>query len=90
VTYSFDKNHTFECLRLSLPKVSPALPSISSAFGCAFTYENEMHDLFGIAVSGLNVDFGGNFYRTSVKTPFMVEPKPAAAAAAAPKPATAG
>ena len=88
VTYSFDKNHVFECLRVSLPKEAPALPSVSGAFGCAFTYENELHDLFGIAVSGMNVDFGGTFYRTAVKTPFMVEPKPAAAAA--PKAAPAG
>ena len=89
VTYSFDRNHVFECLRVWLPKESPALPSISSAFTCSFTYENELHDLFGVAFSGLNVDYGGNFYRTAVRTPFMVEKKPAAAAAA-PKPAPAG
>jgi ech hydrogenase subunit D len=36
----------------------------------AFIYENEMHDLFGVAVKGMNVDFSGNFIRTSVPYPF--------------------
>jgi ech hydrogenase subunit D len=36
----------------------------------SFIYENEMHDLFGIQVRGMNIDFKGTLIRTAVKFPF--------------------
>ena len=33
-------------------------------------YENEIHDLYGLTVEGMNVDFGGHFYATKVPFPF--------------------
>ena len=74
LTYSFDKVTRLEHLRLCLPSpagtASPALPSISSIYWCAFLYENELHDLFDVQVTGLAVDFHGNLYKTAVKFPF--------------------
>jgi hypothetical protein len=53
------------------PSVLPqVLPSISDIYWSAFTYENEIHDLFGIRVSGLVLDFKGRFYRLKTKTPW--------------------
>jgi len=46
------------------------VPSISSIYGCAILYENEIHDLFNVKVDGLTVDFHGNFYKTAIKFPF--------------------
>ena len=46
------------------------VPSISAIYPCAFIYENEIHDLFGINVTGINVDYQGNLYRLRQKTPF--------------------
>jgi ech hydrogenase subunit D len=46
------------------------VPSISAIYPCAFLYENEIHDLFGIQVTGINVDYQGNLYRLRQKTPF--------------------
>jgi len=40
----------------------------------SFIYENEMHDLFGIPVRGMNIDFKGTFIRTAVKYPFSQPP----------------
>jgi ech hydrogenase subunit D len=40
----------------------------------AFIYENEMHDLFGIQVRGMNIDFKGTLIRTAVKHPFGQPP----------------
>jgi len=74
VTYSFDKDYRFLCLRLLIPRATPTLPSISPVYWCAFTYENEMHDLYGIEVRDLAVNFNGNFYKTAVKTPFLTSP----------------
>ena len=36
----------------------------------AFIYENEMHDLFGIPVRGMNIDYKGTLIRTAVRYPF--------------------
>jgi len=70
LTYSFDLDSRLTNLRLLLPAVETHLPSISSIYGCAVLYENEIHDLFGVTVDGLTLDFHGNFYKTSVKFPF--------------------
>lgn len=70
LTYSFDLNRQLTNLRLLLPGQNTCLPSISAIYGCAILYENEIHDLFDVAVDGLTVDFKGNFYKTKVKFPF--------------------
>jgi ech hydrogenase subunit D len=82
LTYSFDLNSQLTNLRLSLP-AEAHLPSISSIYGCAILYENEIHDLFGVVVDGLTVDFKGNLYKTAVKFPFGSTKAPCAAPAAA-------
>ncbi len=67
--YSFDREGKFVDLRVMLPREKAQLPSITGIYLCAFTYENELHDLFGIAITDLAVDYGGNFYRTVGKPP---------------------
>ncbi len=84
LTYSFDLNDRLTNLRLMLPGVDTVLPSISPIYGCAFLYENEIHDLFNVKVEGLTVDFKGNFYKTRVKFPFGSTKAPCAKPAAAP------
>jgi ech hydrogenase subunit D len=94
--YSFEVKGCLTNLRLHLPSEDAHLPSISAIYGCAVLYENELHDLFGVKVSGMAIDFQGNFYKTAVKFPFGSTKAPAAkpapavpapAAPAAPKPA---
>ncbi len=86
LTYSFDRDSRLTNLRLNLPN-GARLPSISGVFGCAVLYENEVHDLFGVPVDGLAIDFKGNFYKTAVKFPFGSTKAPCAApAAGAPAP----
>ncbi|HVV74325.1 MAG TPA: NADH-quinone oxidoreductase subunit C [Verrucomicrobiae bacterium] len=70
LTYSFDRESNLLNLRLTLSPTEPTVPSISSVYWCAFLYENEMHDLFGINVQNLEIDFHGSLYRTSVQFPF--------------------
>ncbi len=69
INYSFEKDLMFKNVRLLIP-MGTELPSISGVFWGAFIYENEMHDLFGVTVRGMNVDFKGNLIRTSVRYPF--------------------
>lgn len=56
------------------------VPSISDVFLAAFVFENEIHDLFGVDVRGIAIDFEGNFYRLSTEAPMtIISPEQAAA-----------
>lgn len=69
INYSFDKDYSFTNLRIVV-QTSEEVPSISGIYWNAFIYENEIHDLFGIQIKGINVDYQGNFYKLAVSTPF--------------------
>lgn len=73
VSYSFDREGALASLRVRLPMRNPELPSISSFYGGAFLYENEMHDLFGLTVIGMAVDYHGHLFTTLVPTPFVTK-----------------
>lgn len=73
INYSFDKDYQFQNLRVAIT-ADTELPSISGIYWGSFIYENEMHDLFGIMVKGMNIDFHGTLFRTSVKYPFSAGP----------------
>ena len=71
INYVFDKDFVLTNLRITV-RQDTVIPSVSGVYFGAFVYENEIHDLYGITVSGMNIDFGGRFYRTTVKNPFTV------------------
>ena len=70
VNYSFDREQKFRNLRLQIPSSGPRLPSVSGIYWCAFLYENEIHDLFGVTFEGLVLDFQGTLYKTAQPFPF--------------------
>jgi ech hydrogenase subunit D len=72
LSYSFDKGYRLVTLRFSVPRADATVPSITATYLAAFTYENELQDLFGLKVTDLALNFNGTFYRTSIKTPFAV------------------
>ena len=45
------------------------IPSISSYYPAVFPFENEVHDLFGLAITDMQVDFNGFFYQVSTAEP---------------------
>jgi len=71
INYSFDKEYELENLRITVA-AETEVPSITGMYWGAFVYENEMHDLFGIQVRGMNIDFKGTFIKTAIKYPFSV------------------
>ena len=77
LNYSFDLDRRFVNLRFRQPKLGARVPSISGIYWCAFTYENEISDLFGIQVDGNVLDFKGTFYQTAMKHPFIQDAAPA-------------
>jgi ech hydrogenase subunit D len=46
------------------------VPSISPFFGGAFLFENELRELFGIDVTGIDIDLQGQLYKTAERVPF--------------------
>ncbi len=72
INYSFDKEYQFKNLRVTAG-AGENIPSISAVYANAFLYENEIHDLFGIPITNINIDYGGTLYRTTMKSPFSVE-----------------
>ena len=72
INYSFDKDYRFENLRVILQE-GGTLPSISAVYFGDFIYENEIHDLYGVSVTGMNIDFKGTLYRTTIKYPFSTD-----------------
>jgi ech hydrogenase subunit D len=72
--YTFDKEYQMTGYKI---KIMPdtEIPSITKIYPCAFLYENEMHDLFGIRVTGINIDYKGTFYKLAKPKPFNPEPE---------------
>lgn len=48
------------------------IPSVSSYYPAVFPFENEAHDLFGLAITDMQVDFKGFFYQVSTAEPMSV------------------
>jgi ech hydrogenase subunit D len=69
LNYSFDKDYKFVNLRLII-QPEDEIQSISRICWSSFIYENEIHDLYGIKIKNINIDYKGKFYRTEVKAAF--------------------
>lgn len=69
LVYSFDKDMELLNLKVYVP-FDRGMESITPIYWAAFVYENEIHDLFGVEFMGSQLDYGGNFFRISKKTPW--------------------
>lgn len=69
LTYSFSVEYDLLNLRFTIGD-GVKIPSISHIFPAAFFYENEIHDLFGVPVEFMTVDYKGTLYRTATQAPF--------------------
>jgi ech hydrogenase subunit D len=72
LTYSYDKAYRLRNFRITLLP-DEEIPSISVIYPNAFLYENELHDLFGLNVRNISINYHGTLYRTSKKTPFSID-----------------
>ena len=53
-------------------KKTDVVPSITGNFLAAFVFENEIHDLFGVTIEGIAIDFGGKFYQLAQSEPMTI------------------
>ena len=67
--YTYGRGYEARNFKTEIPG-DGEIPSISGVFYPAFLYENEIHDLYGIHIRHLEIDYEGKLYRTAVKNPF--------------------
>lgn len=67
-----DGNYAIENLVVEGIDQYQEVPSISSYYPAVFPFENEAHDLFGLAITDMQVDFKGFFYQVSTAEPMSV------------------
>lgn len=67
-----DGSYAFENLVVEGIDQFQDIPSISSYYPAVFPFENEAHDLFGLAITDMQVDFNGFFYQVSTAEPMSV------------------
>lgn len=72
LTYTFDREYHLKNLRFTVAS-GEEVPSISVIYPGAFLYENEIHDLFGVVVTHIAVDYRGTLYRTALSAPFSID-----------------
>lgn len=70
--YSFMKDNLLENREIKAVQSDAVVPSITDQFLEAFVFENETHDLFGVNIQGIAIDFGGNFYALAQKEPMTI------------------
>lgn len=67
-----DGSYAFENLVVEGIDQYQEIPSISSYYPAVFPFENEAHDLFGLVITDMQVDFNGFFYQVSTAEPMSV------------------
>ena len=69
ILYTFGREYEIRHVKVTIDP-GTHIPSVSDIFPAAYLYENEIHDLFGISIDGINHDYKGKLYRTAVEAPF--------------------
>lgn len=59
ITYHFDKDYELKNYRIKVSRDSE-IPSISGVYFCALLVENEIHELFGVKVKDMAIDYAGH------------------------------
>lgn len=95
LTYTFEREGEYQNLQIRGIKPTDKVPSLQDLFFCLFPFENEAHDLFGVNVCDMALDFKGSFYSLAQPEPMTIlspaqkKERDKKAAAAAAKAATA-
>lgn len=70
--YTFMKEETLDNYMIKNVAKGTKVPSITNEFLAAFVFENEAHDLFGVEVENIALDYGGRFYDLAEKEPMTI------------------
>ncbi|WP_304425926.1 NADH-quinone oxidoreductase subunit C [uncultured Adlercreutzia sp.] len=72
LVYSYMKDGHLANFTVKGVKGGDVVPSITDLYLEAFVCENEIHDLFDVAIEGIAIDFGGMFYQLAEKAPMTI------------------
>lgn len=72
LVYSFMKDGRLENYVVQRVTADVEVPSITDQFLAAFVFENEAHDLFGVNIKNIAIDFGGKFYQLAQTAPMTI------------------
>ena len=70
--YTFMKDGHIVNSKIEGVQKNEVVPSITEDFLEAFVFENEIHELFGVQISDIAIDFEGNFYDLAQNEPMTV------------------
>ena len=72
LTYTFTDEKVTDHYNVHVT-LEDTVPAISPLFLAAFVFENETHDLYGINIEGIAIDFKGNFYQVALDKPMTID-----------------
>ena len=72
IVYTFAKDGVYENYCIYGVDHEVEVPSLQDLFLNLFPFENEAHDLFGVNMVGMVLDFQGAFYDVSVNEPMTI------------------
>ena len=67
-----DQGYAVHNYRVHGVKPETHIPSVTKFYLVAFPFENEVHDLFGVQVDDIAIDFKGGFYKVAMDKPMTV------------------
>ena len=67
-----DQGYAVHNYRVHGVKPETHIPSVTKFYLVAFPFENEAHDLFGVQVDDIAIDFKGGFYKVAMDKPMAV------------------
>ncbi len=71
--YAFMKGDRLENYTIcGIDTSTETVPSVTGFYLAAFPFENEAHDLFGLNITDIAIDFAGNFYKVAMDKPMTV------------------
>ena len=72
VTYTYQKDDVVDNLMVKGVQKDEHVQSITDVYIGLFPFENEAHDLFGLQVDDIAIDFQGRFYDLAVPEPMTI------------------
>ncbi|WP_283170484.1 NADH-quinone oxidoreductase subunit C [Curtanaerobium respiraculi] len=72
LVYTFEKDGVYDNYRIRGVQKGTPVSSLQDLDLALFPFENEAHDLFGVNMTGMVLDFQGGFYDLAEKEPMTV------------------
>lgn len=69
LTYTLAKDYDLYNYKIVIAEAAP-VPSVTPIFACAWMYENEIVELYGVNIKNILMNYEKKLYKIHVETPF--------------------